>query len=231
MAVPVLETTAETNTPTSNQTSQSVTEPSGIVDDDIIIIWVALDGSPSNIASVGFDNVFETSQGTVLLACLIKRASSESGAYTVTWTGGQQGRFHAQRISGCRVGGAQLDVIDVIGTANTGVGTTASPTRITSTEIDTLCLSAVAVDRDRVDGADSPSGTGWTETGVSSSSGGANGAGAISAENDMPTIAQVEALTFGTWASDGFVSNMINLGSVEPPTSVAKFINMSDDED
>jgi len=211
MAVPILETSAITNE-TGNFESTLVTEPSGLVDNDIILIWVSLDGSVSGINSSGFDLVFETNNGTSnTLGLLIKRASSESGAYTVNWTGSQQGRFMSQRISGCRSTGTQLDVIDITGTANTGTATTASPTRITSTEIDTLCLSAVGVDRDRVDAADVPSGTGWTEVDISGSSGGANGAGLICAENDMPLIEQVEALTFGTWASDDFVSNMINL--------------------
>lgn len=226
MAIPIVENSTIQNL-TFNGTSISLSPPANLQDDDIILCFCAFDGSPSNIAITGFDLVYSAQEGSVTGAVLIKRANSESGNYDLSWSGSQQGRFRMIRISGCRVGGSQSNVIDVLGAIVDGVGTTATPTKITSTEIDTLVLAMVAVDRDRVDTSDFPNGIGWSQIGASNSSGGANGAGLITGEHDLASISSVDAVVFQTWASDGFTSRMFNLGSVEPSVSAVEFVNMN----
>ena len=219
MAEPILQTSAETDL-TSSDNTVDVTEPAGINDDDIILIWCVVDGNPTGFASAGFDLVFEDTftDSTPTLALLIKRASGESGVYPVTWGGGaEQGRFMSQRISGCRVGGAQLDVIDVISPETEADSTSITATELISTEVDTLVISGCAVDRDRVDSGDTASTNSFTTVGTSGSSGGAGGAGLICGEKDLAGVGGSGSCLFGTWSTgDTIVARMINLGSVEP---------------
>ena len=212
MAIPVVETTAESNQ-SSNATSKSdVTSPSGVIADDIVLIFIAIDGDAANpeANADGFATLTSFPEGADELYILWKRSTGgEPANYTVSWTGSEQARFMTVRVSGCVTTGDPWDVISA------GVSNAASVdnviNRLSSTVIDTLALYGVAVDRDRVDAADTITGTGWTEVGISGSSGGANGAGLIVGENDMPSIEQVEAGTFGTWASDQNASRGFNL--------------------
>jgi hypothetical protein len=112
------------------------------------------------------------------------------------------------RLSGVDVSG---DPIDAVGANNTGTSTTSTPTSPASTVVDTLFIGLVAVDRDRVDGADTVSGTGWSEVATSGSSSGANGAGLIVSELDQAAIGTPANPTFGTWTSDGFASFVFNV--------------------
>ena len=216
MAVPVVETISEATASGSGGT-MTITAPSGIADDDILATFIFMDGDAGAPTISGFtrDDNFTTSQGTAEVFFLWKRASSEAGNYDVTWTGNEEVSGIMIRVSGCRTG---LSPVADTQTGTTGTGTTATPTQITTSLDDTLVLAAVAVDRDRVDAADAPSGTGWTEVGTSgvSTGAGANSVGHITAENDQATAGTVEALTFGTWASDGYATNMIGLTATTP---------------
>jgi len=173
-----------------------------------------MDGSPSTFAISGFTEFNVHDEGACSGRWLWKRASSESGNYSLTWSGSQQGRIIALRVSGCITSGSP---IDVEGTANTNGGsTTLSVNALTSTVINTLAIGAVTVDRDRVDASDGLTvANGFSEidcAGYSSgSSGGANGAGAIIAEKDIPTATSSLSPTFGTWQSDQCASRMFNL--------------------
>ena len=210
MAVPVLETITEQNF-SGNDTTFDVSVPSGVAIDDIILIVIALDGNAGAPTSANFANLLTTSEGSVEIHVLWKRATgSDSGVYTVNWTGKEDGRFVVIRVSGCIASGDPWDVI-AAGVTNAG-STTNAATEPTSTVIDTLMLGFCAVDRDRVDSGDIPSG--WTEIGTSGSSGGANGAGLIAGEIDQASIGTPTALTFQTWASDGNASRCFNL---KPP--------------
>lgn len=217
MASPVVETTAISNQ-TSNATSKSdVTSPSGVLADDIVLIFIAMDGDAANpeANADGFASLTSFSEGTVEIYVLWKRSTgSEPANYTVNWTGSEQARFMTVRVSGCITTGDPWDII------SSGVSNTNSIdnviNRLTSTVIDTLALYACVVDRSKVDSGDTITGTGWSQVGISGSSGGVNGAGLIVGENDMPSIEQVEAGTFGTWGSDGNASRGFNL---KPPVA------------
>ena len=225
MAIPVVETTAISNQ-TANATSKSdVTSPSGVLADDIVLIFIAMDGDAANpeADADGFATLTSFPEGADEIYILWKRSTgSEPANYTVNWTGAEQARFMTVRVSGCITTGDPWDVISA------GVSNSASTTnvinRLISTVIDTLALYAVAVDRNRVDGADTITGTGWTEVGTSGSSGGANGVGLIVGKNDMPLVEQVEAGTFGTWASDQNASRGFNL---KPP--VGPLVKIADE--
>ncbi len=199
---------------TGNSTSATVVAPSGIQDDDIILVYCGMDGSPTTFAISGFAEFNIVDETSVSGRWLWKRASSESGNYSLTWSGSQQGMIVALRVSGCITSGSP---IDVEGATNTSAGaTTLSATALTSTVIDTLAIAAVAVDRDRVDVSDGLStANGFSELScsgyASASSGGANGAGMIIAEKDIAGAESSLSPTFGTWASDGCASRMFNL--------------------
>ena len=145
-------------------TSQALSAPAGIVENDMILMIIAIDGIGSNLISTDFANVDNPQQ---VSACetfwLIKRATaSEPGTYTVTWTGSERGRATLLRISGCPTTGTALDQVDVIGTqADAATGTAIFCPAITSTVIDTLAIASVTVDGTGVqagDGFDTPNG-------------------------------------------------------------------------
>jgi len=221
MAVPVLET-AQIHNITSNATSANILLPASIANNDIILMCAAMDGSPTGFSNSGGITMTEfglSAEGTVTLVYLIGRASGGETLQTITWTGSQQGRFETVRISGVETSGTPLEKVDVIGSASTGAGTTVTPTSPASTADDTLYISNVAVDRDRVDSSDTVTGTGWTEVNPSGSSGGANGAGLITGELSQTTSGTPANPVFGTWASDGFAARVINIFSVAPSVS------------
>ena len=215
MAEPIIETISEANA--NAVTSLVVTAPVGIADDDILLIWVACDGDASNpqCSSGGaFTQIGQISEGAVEGAFLWRRAASESGDYTVTWTGSEACRITMFRISGCVISGSPFDVIGS-GTTNAG-STTSTVTALTSTVIETLAIAVCAVDRNRVDAADGFSDAqGFTEVGTSgSSAGGANGVGTICGQKDIPSIGGTGTPVFGTWVSDENVNNMVLLKPV-----------------
>lgn len=222
MAVPVIETTALTSS-TSDVTSLVCTAPSGIVDDDIILILAAFDGGAAFPTSTGFTEIVNSRQGTAETYMLYKRASSESGNYTVNWTGAENARIELLRISGCITTG---DPTDVIGTTTTTVGITADVNAITTGEDDTLVIAMCAVDRNRIDAADGvTSGTGWTLIGTPGNTGGSGGIGSINASKDMATAGSTGALQFGTWLSDGYATVMVSLKS--EPAGTRRIFNIS----
>lgn len=218
MVVPILQTNAVSNQ-ISNATSTILTEPSGIVDDDIIIALCSWDGSAVGPNISGFQVIGGISSNDVTLAILWKRASAESGPYTLNWTGSQQGRFMMIRVSGCVT---IADPIEIVGAFSSVTGTTINVNAITTLSVDTLAICLTAVDRDRVDSADGFSDAqGFTEEGVSGSSGGANGSGLIVGQKDIATEGDSGSPTFGTWASDQCLAQMFNLRSIEPSAGFA----------
>lgn len=213
MAVPVIETFTVTNT-TGNPTTIDLNAPAGIVEDDMIIIVVSLDGVDANPQSTGFTQFGVVSESNTELYYLIKRATaSEPATYTVTWTGNEAGRFTVLRISGVLQSGSAINTVDIIGVADAGEGTTANVIAITSTEIDTLAICAVSVDGDVIDGlVDFDDAQGFGLEGLQGSSGGPGGVGQIVGSKDLPSIGSSLSPTFGTWAtSEQFATRMFNL--------------------
>jgi len=216
MAIPVIESYSITDI-TSNTNTWDAVAPSGITDDDILILIVSLDGTGANPTASGFTLIVSNDANGVDHAIFYKRASSESGNYTVNWTGSEQGYLTIYRISGCITTGSPVDQSP---TGHQATGTGITVTGLTSTVIDTLALAFVTVDSQKVDGADTVSGTGWTEIGVSQNRGNNFGCGIISASAPMASISTVADAVFGTWGSDGLVANMINL---KPPVAAGGF--------
>jgi len=212
MTVPVVETFTVTNI---MATSAVLPAPAGIVENDMVLIIVALDGVGSNLVSTGFtnvDNPQETS-GTCETFWLIKRATaSEPGSYTVTWSGNERGRATVLRISGVVTSGTALDQVDVIGAqADATSGTAIFCPAITSTVIDTLAIAAVTVDGLGVaggDGFDTPNGFVVEAT---PGNNGAQAAGGIVGSKDLPSIGSSLSPEFGWTVSMEHVTNMINL--------------------
>jgi len=211
--IPIIETFTVANT--SPVTTLDVNAPAGLVQNDMIIIVVSLDGDAANPQSTGFTQFGQTSQGTTELYYLIKRATaSEPATYTVTWTGSEAGRFTVLRISGVLQSGAAIDTVDITGAGATGDATTANVPAITSTEIDTLAICAVSVDGNVVDAADGFSDAlGFVVEGTPGSGGG-GGAGQIIGSKGIQAIESSLSPTFGTWTAQGFGTRMFNLKPV-----------------
>lgn len=211
MAVPVIETFAVTN---MMGTSQALTAPSGIVENDMILMVIALDGIGSNLLSTDFTNVDNPQEAT---ACetfwLIKRATaSEPGTYTATWTGNERGRAQLFRISGVVTTGSALDQVDVIGTQDDAAsGTAIFCPAITSTVIDTLAIATVTVDGLGVVGGDGfNTANGFVVEGTSGNNG-SLAAGGIVGSKDLPSIGSSLSPEFSWTTSEQHVTNMINL--------------------
>ena len=104
--------------------------------------------------------------------------------------------------------------MDITGVGTTGNGTTANVAAITSTEVDTLAICAVSVDRDVIDGSEGFSDAqGFAVIGTPGS-GSPGGAGQIIGSKDLPSIGSSLSPTFGTWLiAEGFANRMFNLKS------------------
>lgn len=224
MAVPVNEGQSESDL-TSNGTSLAVTLPASVAADDIILFLIALDGVVSNIGGSGGMTINEIAVGVVgsnnTYAAAWARASGGETTQTITWTGSQQGRIMAIRVSGVD---STIDPIDQIsGVSSSSASSDQIVQSITPSVDDTLCIAGVSVDRDRVDGSDGlDTANGFTETGISASSGGANGAGLIVADKGITTATNSLLPTFGNWATDSSVSIMFNIKSIEGGTAVER---------
>lgn len=218
MTVPVFETFTVTNSP-SNSTSLVVPAPAGLVENNMIVIAVTLDGNAGNPQSSGFTQFGVASQGSVELAYLIKRATdSEPANYTVTWTGNERARITVIRVSGVVTTGAAIDQVDVIGAANSGASGTSSPVpAITSTVIDTLAIATIAVDSTGVQSGDGLTvANGYVDEGTPGNSG-AQGVGQMLASKDLPSIGSSLSPTFGWTNSQEFVTNQFNLIGISAP--------------
>ena len=222
MAVPVIETFDVTNI---MATSQLLDAPAGIVENDMILIIVSIDGDAANVLSTGFTNVNDVSQGFCEQFWLIKRATdSEPSTYEITWTGNERGRATVLRISGCPTTGTALDQVDQIGTqADAASGTAIFCPAITSTVIDTLAIASCTVDGTGVqvgDGFDTPNG--FVVVAIPGNNG-STAAGGIVGSKDLPSIGGSLSPEFGwTGGSQEHVTNMISLiGISAPPAGFA----------
>lgn len=221
MTVPVVETSAVTNT---QGTSQDCTAPAGIQEGDIILIVFYNDGNQQSTVVTGFDEVLGAFQGACELWMFIKRATdSEPSTYLVDWAGNERGRCEIFRISGCPTTGTALDQVDVIGNiADAGTGSSIFCPAITSTVIDTLAIAAVAVDGNSVgggDGFDTPNGFGVIGT---PGNNGSIAAGGITGSKALPGIGSSLSPEFGWGSSNQNVTFMINLiGISAPPAGFA----------
>lgn len=223
MAVPIFETFTVTNS-SSNSTSLIVPAPAGLVENDMIIIAVSLDGVDGDPQSTGFTQFGAASQGAVEQAYLIKRATdSEPANYTVVWTGNERARITVIRVSGCPTTGTALDQVDVIGAADMGAaGNSVAVPAITSTIIDTLAIAMVSVDRAGIQSGDGLSDAqGYVDEGIAGN-GGALGAGQMLASKDLSTGGSSLSPTFGwSGAAEQFVTNQFNLMGVSPSPGFA----------
>ena len=222
-AIPVIEGSTNTNI---SGTSSTVNLPSGVSANDIIILVISLDGTAGNPQSSGGISMTQfggTSQGTVELFYLWGRASGGETTQGITWTGNENGIVNAIRISGALQTGSPLDVI---GTGSTGATTTLTPVSSASTVTNTLFISAVAVDSNKVAGADTVTGTGWTEVGTSASQGATSGAGIIVGSLNQATVANPADPVFGTWVSDGVAGNTFSIKEHLPPVYVVDLLSV-----
>ena len=115
------------NNQTVNGTASAscvVTAPSGIADDDILIFSLErADVTAAITWPSGFSELFSTTHDGGTTSCAWKRASSESGNYTASWTGNTINVGIVYAISGADTVGTPV----TIGTTSTGTGTAPDP--------------------------------------------------------------------------------------------------------
>ena len=160
----------------------------------------------------------DSSGGNVTCSVLWKRASSESGNYTVTWSGTQQGEFRILRISGASLGATPI----ANGSANSGVSGTSTGLSMNTFADNSLVLYCAGVDRDRVNGSTDVTGTDWVKI-TSGSSGGAGGAGVIIGSKDMPVVSgSPSGNVTSTFTSDDWATRQYSIaGTGTAPTGFA----------
>ena len=140
-------------------------------------------------------------------------AAGEPSTWTIDWTGSEQGRAQAVRISGVHTEGNFWE----LGANNTGASTTIQSIGFFTDNDDQLAIAFHAADRDRISGSSTITGGSWSlEVGTPGSSGGANGAGILLGEQDFATAAFTEPANT-TIASDQWAAFQVSVQSVKPP--------------
>ena len=144
-----------------SRTNTAITAPTGIVNGDILLLFVAVAGAspPTPTFPAGFATVAgpiaSTSGGfTVNFYCLWKRASGESGSYTVTHSSAST-LAQLYCISGAKSSGSPINA----SSSNSGTGTTSTGTGITTTVNDCLIVFAEHDWGDTSNNLSPPSGT------------------------------------------------------------------------
>lgn len=149
MAVPVIQSRSEQKESSTTNTT-TITAPSGIVDDDVLVICISTDGNSFFTFPSGFTvlNQGEGPSGRCALGIAFKIASSESGNYTVTWTGGNEKAISEMyRIDGA----ASEDQIQDSAETNTGSSSTATITPAVTTDTeDSLVMVIMGMDDDDI---------------------------------------------------------------------------------
>jgi len=218
MAVPVVENFAVTNVQGEDQL---LTAPTGTQEDEILVVFVSMDGADAALTVDGFTSVSNVQQGLCEQFILIKRAGpSEPASYLAEWIGNERGRATMFRVSGCPTTGTAFDQVDQIGALDSGTSTAAFCPAITSTVIDTLALAGLTADAFGVqagDGFDTPNG--FVVEGTPGNNGNI-GAGGIIGSKDLPSIGSSLSPEFGWTDNEQYVTNMINLIGISaaPPT-------------
>jgi len=190
MAVPVLRTGHQEAKAGSNVSSLVITAPTTIVDDDILIISLATDGdstahaiTESGWAVLNGANGVKGNQDRCTLQTFWKRASSESGNYTITWTGSEQAYAWIGAFSGVA---ATADPI--VNATNGGQNTsTVIIDPVTTSDADALVICCFACDDDdiTVDGGYDADYTGITSD--KSTTGANTCAGAVQTRGEATT--------------------------------------------
>ena len=144
-----------------SRTNTAITAPAGIVNGDILLLFVAVAGAspPTPTFPAGFATVAgpiaSTSGGfTVNFYCLWKRASGESGSYTVTHSSASS-LAQLYCISGAKSSGSPINA----SSSNSGTGVTSTGTGITTTVNDCLVVFAEHDWGDTSNNLSPPSGT------------------------------------------------------------------------
>jgi hypothetical protein len=126
----------------ASHTNTVVTAPTGILDGDILILTIAVFGTPTPAAVTlpsGFTLIDKSVAGAggsnVNMSVAWKRASSESGSYTITHATANTNAFIAV-YSGCIASGSPVDAYIF----NAGLGATTDTTNLVSSVANTTAL-------------------------------------------------------------------------------------------
>jgi hypothetical protein len=85
----------------SNATSMSIAMPSGVAANDLLVVFLSMDGAPTApICDSSAFRMMRSSEGNAALFVGMKRAVGGEGSITCSWTGSEMGSGVVGRISG-----------------------------------------------------------------------------------------------------------------------------------
>ena len=164
MPAPVLASSSSVNS--GSGTSTTLTAPASITNNDLLVITLALDGASGN-PSVANDGtgaawvreISEDNGGNQELFVFMKIAASETGNYTVSWTGTEGHVCRCDRITG-----ALTSDFYETGTINNSSGTSSPAVALSMTPNtdNNLMYAVYSIDRNRITDGQADDGTGWT---------------------------------------------------------------------
>jgi hypothetical protein len=149
---------ATTNTATG-ATALTLTAPSGIQDNDLLIVFMWWGNDPGTVTlPSGFTQVTTVTQGTNIQRAYFKRASGESGNYAFSWVNSRGVIAEIHRVSGGSLG------TNVIAMSATGGGSATDPVAPSVTTPADDCLLLACVTQLTTLASTSTAPAGWTET-------------------------------------------------------------------
>ena len=214
MAVPVLRSGHQEAKASGNVTSLVITAPTTIVDDDILIIVLATDGNSTahNILEAGWAvlggvNGVKGTSNRCTCQIFWKRASSESGNYTIQWTASEQAYAWIGAFSGVATATDPIQNATNGGTASSNLATI-DP--VTTAKADTLVICGFACDDDdiTVDGGFDADYTGITSD--KSNTGNNNCSGAVQTRGEA-SVADPPVCDWTLTANEEFAAIAIEI--------------------
>lgn len=146
-------------------TSITANTPGSAASGQLLVAFVALDGTPTDIAMSGWTKVSDEtgtdgSTSVTVAVFYLHLSSSPSATYDVTWTNSEQGRCTILAISGHN----SSSPVNVSQDSNSASADPWTPTGVTTTVDGCLVLACVALDRRTIDVTPSTNETTLTKT-------------------------------------------------------------------
>ncbi len=219
MAAPVIATKSST-VQNSFETSTTLTAPTGIADGDVLLIVVNTDSNATAFSlPTGFIRITPADgdkgpSNTCTRYIIYKIASSESGDYTVTWTGAVKNVSYMYRITGAFSG----DEIQDPDNANSGATDPMIALDFLTDSADVLAFAFHT--NDNIQSTNSVGGTGWTNEDYNEvGTGGGSMTGAVSIKTiGAPT--QTLDCTYPISSLPNWTGRQIAIRSLAPTVSI-----------
>lgn len=223
MSAPVVQSFSSA-TLSSTSTSLTITAPSGIADDDLLVALITTADAESAITSSGWTLSSSVTHSGGSHDVLYKVASSESGNYTFSWSGNSRATGFILRIEG-----ADTTTPIAADQSTTGTASIADPPASgTVTANDFVVITFIDVEgKSGLDSATAPSGHSYnSSTYKVQTTGGGNPSTHCGSAFSFTTAFNVTSANPSTWgslSSDDFAVSTILINSADGPTLPSAF--------